>query len=177
MDEIDAMKAVGNALEPLDLSARGRVLAWAHAKFGNGVPQVALPAPNALGAGAATGSVKSKTSKKSKTVISMDKTLNLAPQGKPSAAAFAEEKKPSNVVQKSVVAAYYLRDVVGVKVTPQGVFTFFKFVQWPAPTDMKNTLQQAGSAGWLDTADSEDIKITSSGENLVEHNMPSKKAA
>jgi hypothetical protein len=35
-------------------------------------------------------------------------------------------------------------------------------------------LHQAGTSGWLDTSDSEDIKITSSGENLVEHDLPGK---
>ncbi len=33
-------------------------------------------------------------------------------------------------------------------------------------------MHQAGSAGWLDTADSEEIKLTSMGENLIEHELP-----
>jgi len=105
----------------------------------------------------------------------MDKSLNLSPGGKKSAATFAGEKAPQNVLQKAVVAAYYLRDVLEVEaVTAQGVFTFFKTLNWPVPSDMKNTLQQAGTKGWLDTKESEDIKITSMGENLVEHSLPPK---
>lgn len=116
-----------------------------------------------------------KAAKKPKTILSMDKNLNLNPAGKPSAAQFAAGKSPTNVKEKCVVAAYYLRDVLAVeKVTAQGVLTFFKHLSWPVPADLKNTLQQAGSAGWLDTSDSEDIKITSSGENLVEHDLPTK---
>jgi len=78
-------------------------------------------------------------------------------------------------MQKCVVAVYYLRDKIGMeKVTVQAVFTYFKHLQWPIPTDLKNTLQQAGSEGWLDTANSEDIKLTAMGENLVEHALPAK---
>jgi hypothetical protein len=105
----------------------------------------------------------------------MDKSLNLSPGGKPSAAQFAAEKKPSNVKQKCVVAVYYLRETLGLdKVTASAVHTFFKTLNWPLPADLKNALQQAGSAGWLDTADAADIKLTSMGENLVEHKLPPK---
>jgi hypothetical protein len=108
----------------------------------------------------------------------MDKSLNLTPSGKPSATDFATEKTPSNNYQKAVVAVYYLRETIGLSaVTVPGVFTFFKAVGWPAPTDLRNTLQKAGSEGWLDTADGDDIKLTSMGENLVEHSLPAKPKA
>ncbi|MES2861077.1 MAG: hypothetical protein V4701_06360 [Pseudomonadota bacterium] len=189
MSEVDAIKAVSDAIEPLEKDAQMRVLAWATAKFGTTPinfastgatspvinPPAAGPAASAATAAQATPKSlsKGKPGKKAKTVISMDKGLNLTPQGKLSAVAFAGEKLPSNVKEKCVVAVYYLRDVIEVdKVTVQGVFTFFKTVQWPAPADMKNTLQQAGTEGWLDTADGEDIKLTSLGENLIEHKLP-----
>jgi hypothetical protein len=60
-------------------------------------------------------------------------------------------------------------------VTVSAVYTFFKTLNWPLPADLKNALQQAGSAGWLDTADAENIKLTSTGENLVEHSLPPSK--
>ena len=189
MSEVEAIKAVSNALEPLEKDEQLRVLAWAAAKFG-GAPIGSASSNTDSLVKTAQGSTpiepaatlvqptpksasKGKSSKKAKTVISMDKGLNLMPQGKDSAVTFAAAKLPSNVKEKCVVAVYYLRDVVEVdKVTAQGVFTFFKTVQWPAPADMKNTLQQAGTEGWLDTADSDDIKLTSLGENLVEHTLP-----
>jgi hypothetical protein len=148
-------------------------------KFGGKAPAVQHQSGGAtLAQNPSVTPPKAKTTKKAKTIISMDKTLNLSPQGKQSAVQFATAKAPSNARHKCVVAAYYLRDVIELeKITAQSVFTFFKSVQWPAPSDMKNTLQQAGSAGWLDTADSEDIKITSLGENLVEHDLPEKPAS
>lgn len=91
---------------------------------------------------------------------------------------FAKGKSPTNVLQKCVVAVYYLRDMCKLeKVSANAVFTFFKHLSWPLPNDLKNTLQQAGTAGYLDTANSDDIKLTSMGENLVEHSLPPKAKA
>jgi hypothetical protein len=184
MSEVKAIEAVDNALGALDPEERARVLGWAQLKYGTpakigaGAHQpapahVTPPAPAPAHKPANT--VKAKASKKAKTIISMDKNLNLSPPGKASAVQFATEKSPASVVQKCVVAVHYLRDIIEMeKITLQAVFTFFKHLQWPIPADLKNTLQQAGSAGWLDTADSADIKLTSLGENLVEHDLPPK---
>lgn len=179
MNEVKAIEAVANALDPLDPEERARVLGWAQLKYG--VPaQVgfahqspAKPVATPAATSPAPGAAKAKTPKKTKTILSMDKGLNLSPAGKVSAVDFATEKVPANGKEKCVVAVHYLRDVIEVeKVTAQGVLTFFKTVGWPVPADLKNMLQQAGTEGWLDTADSNDIKLTSSGENLVEHKLP-----
>lgn len=183
MGEVKAIEAIDNALNGLEPDERTRVLAWAQAKYGASVqvtPQApSTPAPAQQVAASDNPKTKSgsngKSSKKSKTIISMDKTLNLSPNGKQSAAQFGAEKSPSNVIQKSVVAVYYLRDVLELeKVSVEGVFTFFKTLSWPVPADLKNTLQQAGTHGFLDTSDSQAIKLTSLGENLVEHELPAK---
>ena len=188
MDEVEAIKTVSSALESLEKDAQARVLMWASARFGVATPISDPVLPPNLKAhdghvpskpiATAASSPKGKSGKKAKTIISMDKTLNLSPSGKESAVTFSAAKAPSNVMEKCVVAVYYLRDIIELeKVSTQGVFTFFKTAQWPVPTDLKNTLQQAGTKGWLDTADSEDIKLTSLGENLVEHNLPKKPKA
>lgn len=187
MDEIEAMSAIADKLEKLTEDERGRVLVWAYAKYSGSVMPPVKPlggaAPFSAGADGnptshkspSKGDAKPKSGKKAKTIIAMDKTLNLTPQGKPSAVEFAEQKSPSNSYQKAVVAVYYLRDTIELPaVTVQSVFTFFKTVGWPVPADLKNTLQKAGSEGWLDTAKADDIKLTSMGENVVEHSLPAK---
>jgi hypothetical protein len=193
LDEIGAIKAISEALTQLDGEERGRVLAWAQSRFGETkeltiAPTAQSGAVQKAPAGTSNsvdptqvGSVKppkKRSSKKTKTIISMDKNLDLSPQGKQSAAQFAAEKAPSNLLEKCVVAVYYLREVIELdKVSTQGVFTFFKTVQWKVPTDLRNTLQQTGSEGWLDTSDSDEIKLTSLGENRVEHDLPAKPKA
>jgi hypothetical protein len=181
MDELDALKAVSERLEKLSPDERGRVLAWLNAKYlgaQNPVPaSTVVPTASPPAASSKKAATTSKLSKKkAKSIIAMDKSLNLSPSGKKSAAQFAAEKDPSNVKQKCVVAVYYLRDILALeKVSVSGVYTVFKSLGWVVPADLKNTLQQAGTEGWLDTADAEDIKITSMGENLIEHSLAPKK--
>lgn len=174
MDELDAMKAVSKALEQLQTAEeRGRVLAWAHSKFGVATTPFAPAGLRESAAKAAVPRVKSP--KKAKSIISMDKTLDLSPKGRQSALDFAEEKAPTSAMEKCVVAVYYLRDIIELPtISVQAVFTFFKTVQWVPPADIKNMLQQAGSKGWLDTANSEDIKLTTLGDRLVEHDLSAK---
>lgn len=180
MSEVKAIETIDNTLSALAPDERARVLGWAQQKFGSSAQinptthHSATAQPNPTTPANSTN-VRAKTSKKVKTIISMDKSLNLSPSGKVSAVQFATGKSPTNAMQKCVVAVYYLRDTIEMeKVTTQAVFTFFKHLGWPAPADLKNTLQQAGSAGWLDTADGQDIKVTSLGDNLVEHELPAK---
>jgi hypothetical protein len=181
MSEVKAIETLDKTLGTLDPDERARVLGWAQQKYGTlkGGPGPALSHVHPATAPAPAATARAKGSKKpAKTVLSMDKSLNLSPSGKESAAQFGEKKSPSNVKEKCVVAVYYLRDVIGMeKVSVQAVFTYFKHLKWPVPADLKNTLQQAGSDGWLDTASAEDIKLTSLGENLVEHDLPAKTKA
>lgn len=184
LDEVDAIKAVAVAFEKLDAEARDRVLGWANAKYGTVSFTPITPkkdrGPPASNANRRehTGGVKvSKSTKRSKTVIKIDKTLNLSPSGRKSAEDFVKEKSPTSVKQKSVVAAYYVREVLEQeKITIEQIAAFFKGVSWPLPADLRNMMQQAGTEGWLDTADNQDIQITSSGETLVEHKLPKKTA-
>lgn len=181
MTEIEAIKALNDALSDLSDDERSRVLAWAQSKYGSKASRAQPEMPREPStAYSAEGEAdinhkKRKSTKRSKSIISVDKTLNLNPSGKKSAFEFGSEKAPSNVKEKCVVAVYYLTHIVEMeKVSAQGVFTFFKTLSWPAPADLKNTLQQAGTEGWLDTKDGDDIKLTSMGENLVEHDLPRK---
>ncbi|RZJ00324.1 MAG: hypothetical protein EON90_07850 [Brevundimonas sp.] len=187
MNEIKAIETIDNALSSLDADERARVLGWTNQKYGTSTGTVRMPVHSTSSGGQVdpenpsapvSKGPKSRVSKKSKSVISMDKGLNLNPAGKVSAAEFATAKAPSNALQKSVVAVYYLRETIGLsKVTVESVYTVFKTLSWPVPADLKNALQKAGTQGWLDTADSNDIKLTSSGENLVEHGLPPKAKA
>jgi len=178
MNELDAMKTVANKLDKLSADELQRVLAWVAAKYGGAAAigaALVSPEPKPAPAAVSTKLPNKKGGKKSKLIISMDKSLNLSPSGKKSAAEFAAEKQPSNSPHKCVVAAYYLREFIGDKVSVSSIYTFFKALGWPLPADLKNKLSQAGTAGWLDTSDFEDIKITPIGENLVEHTLPAKK--
>ena len=172
--EVDIIKAIDEALSELDEDSRKRVLDWANAKF-LGRPAAAhkSPGPVLQSKGGGRQPTGRKRKGKGKVTVKQIKELDLRPEGKESAREFAHKKGPTNQKQKCVVALYYLLLVLGLeKAGIDHVYTVFKGVGWPAPADLLNTLHQAGSDGWLDTADSNDIKVTPIGENLVEHDLP-----
>lgn len=180
MSEIDAMKSIETSFANLNDAEKRRVLDWAWARYiHTHSPSGSNPAAPQKPQGSkspATGdsiSATPKKTKKFKAIPKQVKDLNLHPAGKPSAKAFAESKAPSNARQKCVVAVYYLRETIGVpEISTDHVFTFFKAVGWPVPADLANMLQQAGTSGWLQTADSQNILITPIGGNLIEHELP-----
>lgn len=179
--EIDAIKAINEAMLRLTSEEQARVLSWAYAKFSPSGPILQHGKfAEAIGK-AVTGEENGKTSgsrgktKKGKFTPKMIKDLDLHPAGKPSAVNFAQEKKPNNAMQKSVVAVYYIKEILEVgRVSIEHVYTYFKAVGWPVPADVANTLRKAGTEGWLDTADGQDILITTTGDNLIEHQLPAK---
>jgi len=188
ISEVDAIKTVDEALGGIeDKEALKRILRWAYEKYCPGTPT-----PESRDeAGANEGqAIKNKAKKKSvkktkhkgkakKTALSLDKTLNLKPGGKTSFADFAAKKNPSSDREKVVLCVYYLLNELGKK--PVGinqVYTCFKSINWRVPADLVGTLHWVSSQkGWLDTSDSSDIKMTTHGENLMEHDLPRKKVA
>lgn len=181
LSEGDALKAIDDALSGLDDPARIRVIEWANSKFLGKKPanllietpeHTADPAPRR-----AAKKAKPRAGKKAKITVKQIKNLDLRPDGKKSARSFIGEKNPTNLVEKCTVAVYYLGAELGLeKISADHVYTVFKDAGWPAPTDFLNTLQQAGTKGWLDSANADDLKVTPLGENLIEHDLPKKPA-
>ena len=186
--EIDALKTVDEALSAIDENARIRVLDWANSKFlgsfNSSVQSVKsfIPKegeqerPHSTIQTTQKTSSKAKSTKKNQKTYNQIKELNFYPSEKPSAQDFVAEKNPTTLKEKCVVALYYLLQILDIEqASVDHIYTFFKGCNWKLPADLSNMLYQSGSAGWLDTADSEDIKLTSIGENLVEHELPKKK--
>ena len=187
--EIDALKTVDEALSVLNDEELVRVLSWVNSKFlgsfNSPVQSVEFFAPKKQEAKqsysetqtrqktSSKAKSKTKSTRKTKTSYKQIKELNLYPNEKPSAQDFVAEKQPTTKKQQCVVAVYYLLEILEIdKVNIDHVYTFFKSCHWELPANLSNMMHQAGSAGWLDTADSEEIKLTPMGENLVEHELP-----
>ena len=178
--EGDVIKAIDDAMSGVDNQARERVRTWFNLKFSdvvepkvpdssksNKVPHITKTA----------SSKKSAGTKKTKSMFKRTKDLDLRPPSKISASSFADQKNPTNLKQKCVVALYYVSRILEIEaVTTDHVYTFFKELNWPVPSDLFNTLHQAGSEGWLDTSDSDNLKVTLRGENLIEHQLPVEKS-
>ena len=149
MDELEALKQIDEALSALDDAAKVRVLSWANQKFASGslpTATISMPSGTPKPAPKSNDEKAAKGSKKPKSILAVDKNINLFPKYKPSAVEFASEKSPSNAKQEGVVAIYYVRETLGYeKVGISQVAAFFKAVAWPMPADLANTLQQAGT--------------------------------
>jgi hypothetical protein len=105
--------------------------------------------------------------------VGLVKDLSLRPKGKKSFKDFADEKKPTNHNDKVTVCVFWLSKEAGQKATAEHVNTCYQGADWKRPTDLRDTLRQTASKkGWIDTADSDDIKVTTSGEDHVRHDLP-----
>jgi hypothetical protein len=109
--------------------------------------------------------------------VTLDKSLDLYPSDHPSFIDFAKEKEPKTNIPRVVIAVYWLREYGNVDaITPSHIYTCFKAINWPVPLNIPNTLAKAGGENYIDSSKSEDIKLTTHGENYVEHALPLAKA-
>jgi len=106
--------------------------------------------------------------------MTLVKELNLRPDGKQSLREFFAEKKPGKQPEMIAVFVYYLAKILDLsEITPHHVFTCFKDVGRRSPKNLPQAIRNtANRKAWVDSADQKDIKITSHGENFVEHDLP-----
>jgi len=120
---------------------------------------------------------KTKSRPKAKKTYSIDKNLNLRPDGKASFRDFTTEKSPSNHLDKVTIAVYYLKEILALEnATVSHVLTCYQDASWRLPSNPINTVQQAGSKGYVDSSNAEDITLTPAGQNLVKFDLPRAKS-
>ncbi|HEX9966769.1 MAG TPA: hypothetical protein VGB06_02365 [Solirubrobacterales bacterium] len=116
---------------------------------------------------------KKQGSKVRRQSLGLAKDLSLRPKNKKPFADFVQEKHPVTQHDKNAVCVYWLTIEAGHKATPEAVNTCYQGAEWKRPADLRNALRlTASKKGWIDTADSEDITITTSGEDHVRHDLP-----
>lgn len=135
------------------------------------------PKPDSTDDTGAGGTLKPRnnasTKKSSKVSISQDKTLVTAPKGVQSWREFAAEKNPTNNDERNVAAVFWLKEIAEHQsASVRQIYTLFLDASWRLPTNPKNAAQIAGTKGFLDTADSEDITLTPRGIGLVKNDLP-----
>jgi hypothetical protein len=103
------------------------------------------------------------------------KDLDLRPKGKQSLEAFVEEKQPASNEDKYAVVVYYFSEIAELPaVSTSHVGSAFRLMKnWREPGDVSASLRITSSRkGTLDTSNLESIKITPTGRNFVEHELP-----
>ena len=117
---------------------------------------------------------KAAARKRSTKSPSLVKGLNFRPQGKTSFRDFAVAKAPRSNDERSAVAVYWLsHDAELTNLTVNHVYSGYKEARWKVPPDLATGMQiTASTKGYLNTSDSNNIRLDVRGENLVEHDLP-----
>jgi len=110
------------------------------------------------------------------TGIALVPNLNFVPSGKLALKAFFGEKSPTNHMGQMLVFAHYLQCVVGLgEFGPAHLLTAFKHVGKPVPADLRQTIRNMKlKKNWVTFTDISKVKLTTEGENQVEHELPRK---
>ncbi|MHA6690559.1 hypothetical protein [Devosia sp. A449] len=101
--------------------------------------------------------------------------LDLRPNDKKPFEEFAAEKQPKSNEDKYVVAVYYLQHILELPaVTADHVGSVFRLTStWREPKDVAAGLRVAGSRkGTIDTSMPANLRVTPTGRNFVEHDLP-----
>lgn len=139
-------------------------------------PPVQLDAP--AGKRKPSGSGKSTRAKVTE-VYKILGDLDLKPVGKKSLRDFIGEKNPSERGgETSTVMVYYLQKILGLEnITLDHVYTCYKHAEKRVPISVRSDLKNIRDRkGWIDCNDMTKIRVTTAGENLVEHELPKKAA-
>jgi len=102
--------------------------------------------------------------------------LNLSPQGKESLKDFYSKYDAKSNFEKNLLFCYYLlKHVEASALNWNHFYTCYKAVAERVPGNLYQSLTDTKNRkGWIDTQNTEDIKLTIAGENYVEHEMPKK---
>lgn len=162
--EIEAIKVVLHALEPLSGDVRESVLRYVLHRL-----QIVLT------------SVKPASTSGVSTMI-VDATRDVTDAGGEQATSsvhikvLKEQKKPRSANEMATLVAYYLANAVPKanrkdRITAKDIETYFKIAEFPL-TKTQFTLPNAKAAGYLDAVGNGEYKLNAVGHNLVVHSMP-----
>jgi len=160
--ELDAIKTIVEALQPLDGEARQRALAYATQRLGieaTAAPQVAPTPPSPF-----VETTSGQSDAPSPPTVTDIRSLK-------------DQKQPGTDVEMATLVAYYLKheapeserkDEIGA----EDIATYFVQAGYPLPNNKAYTLPNAKKAGYLENASRGKYKLNSVGHNLVAHNLP-----
>lgn len=156
--EIEAIRAVLAALEPLDAGVRASVLDYVLKRLGVAAP-TSGPAWNSAGGVAPPVPA----------LASATPPIHIE--------AFKNEKQPKSANEMAALVAYYLANLVPTgdrkkTINAKDIETQFKIAKFPLPKRHDVTLLNAKAAGYFDSAGDGEFRLNAVGHNLVAHSMP-----
>lgn len=106
---------------------------------------------------------------------SIAKDLDLRPKGKQGLREFYEQYNAKSNFEKNLIFVYWLQEVAGLTgISQDHIFTCYRNIRGvKAPAALYQSLVDTSKRkGWLDTTDTDDVKVTIPGVNHLEHDLP-----
>jgi hypothetical protein len=103
--------------------------------------------------------------------------LDFVPDGKQTLKKFFAEKGPKSDMEQALVLVHYMQHTLALPaVGPSHILTAFKDVGKPVPVDLRGTIRNMkNQKAWLNFTDLEAIRVTTQGDNFVEHELGAEK--
>lgn len=100
--------------------------------------------------------------------------LDFVPDGKQALKTFFGEKSPATDMEQILVLGYYIQHTIGIAgFGPGHILSAFKHVGKPVPVDLKQTMRNIKrDKVWITFSDIDSSRLTTEGENEVEHALP-----
>lgn len=120
---------------------------------------------------------KSSSKKKSASTqsFSMLTDLNLRPSGQKSLEDFYNSFIIKSNMERNITILYYLKRVLEIEnVGVNHIYTCYKKVGSKVPNIYQGLVDTKNRKGWVDTHNMDDLKVSISGENYIEHEAPKK---
>jgi hypothetical protein len=162
--EIEAIKAVLHALEPLTAEVRASVLDYVMKRL-----QIVLaPIQHGQNSDISVRGIQAMRPTPEAVTEQQSRPLHIKD--------FKEKKNPRSATEMAALVAYYLANHAPEKdrkeaINTKDVETYFKIAEYPLGK-LQFTLPNAKNAGYFDTAGSGRYKLNAVGHNLVVHSMP-----
>lgn len=163
--EIEAIKAVLHALEPLSGDVRANVLIYVLQRLQIALPTAAQALP--FGASPTIGDATASAAEAAGARLTSPTHIE----------DLKEQKKPRSASEMAAIVAYYLANVPPEadrkdRIRTKDIETYFKIAEFPLPEKAQFTLPNAKAAGYLDAVGNGEYKLNAVGYNLVVHSMP-----
>ena len=153
--ELEAIRTVVDALEPLEDQERSRVLEYVLKRLQMATIRAPVTTPAASQAASAVSTERAVTDIRS----------------------LKEEKQPRSANEMAALVAYYLSELAPSGERSETVNTaalrrYFKMAGFRLPSQPRQTLPNATAAGYLENAGRGEYRLNPVGYNLVVHGLP-----
>jgi len=158
--EVEAIRTISSALQPLDDHGKQRVIEYVLKRFSLSGSQTLTPSQSPT----ISKSAQDFLAESSFSEVTHIRQLK-------------DVKKPKTALEMAALVAYFLSELAPQDerkptVATRDMETYFKIAGYRLPTALQQLLGNAKSAGYFDLVGTGEYKLNAVGYNLVVHNLP-----